>query len=345
MASNFVARVFLLFLLSISSVFAGPYSSLNIKQMYVLGDSLSDQGNLFAATSLLGSGVGAPALPASDSYYQGRFSNGEVFSGVLAKRFGVVLKPSLAGGNNFAFGGATTDTNHAEAYYPPGVFPWSLNAERDAFLQRVATSGVDANALFVVASGANDLSDALEQGMDPATTIAKTVQGIANAVLAFKSAGARNVLVVNVPNLGLAPLITRYGPSASAMGTEISRQFNMALDETIRAVPGVNIVRFDMFGLLNKVTETPAKFGFSNVTTPCYSGFVVPDPTATVCANPDRHLYWDLEHPTTKAHTLLADYLVTAVSYCRILGSFGLLGEYSDTNGTAPAYTKCLIRG
>jgi outer membrane lipase/esterase len=42
---------------------------------YSFGDSLSDSGNLFAATSALGAGT--PGAP----YFQGRFSNGRVFTG------------------------------------------------------------------------------------------------------------------------------------------------------------------------------------------------------------------------------------------------------------------------
>ena len=43
-------------------------------QMYVLGDSISDQGNLLAATSVIGPTYGVPPLPDPLHYFEGRFS-------------------------------------------------------------------------------------------------------------------------------------------------------------------------------------------------------------------------------------------------------------------------------
>ena len=72
--------------------------------VYSFGDSLSDVGNVFIA-SILESKSPFPAPP----YYLGEFSNGpnwvEDLSGRL--RLGSV-SPSLLGGTDYAFGGATT---------------------------------------------------------------------------------------------------------------------------------------------------------------------------------------------------------------------------------------------
>ena len=62
------------------------------------GDSLTDTGNLFAAT-------GQPPAP----YYQGRSSNGPVWVEYLANQLGVAAPtPSLLGGTNYAWAGAAT---------------------------------------------------------------------------------------------------------------------------------------------------------------------------------------------------------------------------------------------
>jgi hypothetical protein len=42
---------------------------------------------------------------------------------LLSQRLGLPLQPSLAGGNNFAFGGARTTYNLAENFLPAGLFP------------------------------------------------------------------------------------------------------------------------------------------------------------------------------------------------------------------------------
>src|SRR6185312_8686624 len=121
------------------SAAAGPYTGL-----YVLGDSLSDQGNLYIATSDLGpkQSPPRPAVPDPARYFNGRFSDGEVYAGYLAQMLDVSIGPSLLGGTNFAFGGARTDYNRVEArpigqeVYPHGAYPWSLNGERKAFAAR-----------------------------------------------------------------------------------------------------------------------------------------------------------------------------------------------------------------
>ena len=166
MTGKIVLRVLLFLVYFVPTAFAAPVTDLSVKHMhirhmYVLGDSLSDQGNLFAATSVIGPPLGLPAIPADDHYFKGRFSNGEIYAGVLARKLGVTLAPSLAGGNNFAFGGARTNYNRVECRgaltpcYPVGAYPWSLNLQREAFINRVAAKGADPSALYVVFSGSN----------------------------------------------------------------------------------------------------------------------------------------------------------------------------------------------
>src|ERR1051325_6177463 len=72
------------------------------KRLIVFGDSLSDNGNLFAL-----SGNTYPPPP----YYLGRFSNGPVWVEDLAERLGVPL-------DDFAVGGANTDTTNINGPLP-----------------------------------------------------------------------------------------------------------------------------------------------------------------------------------------------------------------------------------
>ena len=298
---------------------AAPVTPLPIRSMYILGDSLSDQGNLLAATTALGAPSQQPGLPDETHYFQGRFSNGGNYVDALAARLGIEVRPSLAGGTNFAFGGARTDYNVvAQPFgpYPPDAFPWSLRQETDAFLAQAGGQRANPTALFVVFSGSNDLADVLALRLDPAATIAITVEGIRDAILAFKSAGARTILVPNAPNLGKVPLVTVRGPQAVAFATALSAQYNAALEAMLETIDGVDIVRFDTFAFITDVVDNPAKYGFTNSTQPCYSGFIVPDPSATECADPDTHVFWDGEHPTSKLFSVLADALYTSVLRC-----------------------------
>ena len=93
----------------------------------------------------------------------------------------------------------------------------------------------------------------------------------------------------------------------------------------LETIDGVDIVRFDTFAFITDVVDNPAKYGFTNSTQPCYSGFIVPDPSATECADPDAHVFWDGEHPTSRFFSVLADELYTSVLRCEAVarGSSG----------------------
>lgn len=310
---------------------AKPYTSL-----YVLGDSYSDQGNLLAATTASGPALGQPQQPDPARYDNGRFSNGPIYLDVLAHGLGVASTPSLLGGTNFAFGGALTATNTNEqppagtGAYPPGIYLWSLNAERDAFSARVAAEGADPTGLYVVFSGLNDIAAVAQRGLPPGPTIASTVTGVINAVEAFKAAGAQTVLVPNLPDIGLLPVVTSLEPlvpGVSAQVSQLTAGYNAALAAALAQVSGIQVIQFDTFKLLDDVVANPTQFGFSNATTPCYSGFVVPDPTATVCSDPSQHVFWDPQHPTTAFQTLLGEQLLATVMPVPEPSTAGLLGE------------------
>ena len=80
-----------------------PFSAL-----FVIGDSLSDNGNLYLATG--------NATPTSPPYYQGRFSSGPVFTERLGFNATNFMGP-VTGSINYAFGGARTDSQAS----PPGM--------------------------------------------------------------------------------------------------------------------------------------------------------------------------------------------------------------------------------
>lgn len=289
-----------------------PTLALPFSNFYVLGDSLSDQGNLFGATASVAGP--ANALPSADHYFNGRFSNGPVYTDRVAAALGLPLGPSLLGGNNFAYGGARTTYNTVESTvggpFPPGLFPWSLNAQVAAFNARNIN---DPAGLYLVFSGSNDVADILQRGLNPATVIPNAVSGIIGAVQAFASAGAHTVVVPNIPDLGLTPAFTSRGAAASAAATALSIQFNTLLDAQLALLTGLDIVEVDTFSLIRNLVANPGQFGLTNVTTPCYSGFVAPNPAGTECANPDEYLFWDLVHPTRVVHGFLANAVIAAV--------------------------------
>lgn len=296
--------------------------------IYIIGDSLSDQGNLFHATQqMTGNGI-----PANDQYYKGRFANGENYAGVLAERFGISLIPSSKGGNNFAFGGARVDYNVVEAdatkpfpvsllrqggVFPEDAFPWTTNGQRAALAARNVKN---ADGFYIVFTGSNDMADLINMvairaanpnfpAVDPAAVIANVLSGIDAAIATAVASGARDVVVPNAPNFGLVPRIMRSGPALATLASGLGQQYNAALEVMIAKWAGrVNIIPLDVYGMLTEIVANPAAFGFTNVSTACYTGFVSPGgPSDTVCSTPDTYAFWDNEHPTAALHAVLAE--------------------------------------
>jgi len=193
----------------------------NYHALYVFGDSLSDTGNDLAITRAIGFN---PAIPPSDTphrtYFQGRFSNGPVAVEYLwrllqrdntAALVPIVRTTTLPHKTavNFAFGGSTSGyVSQIPAGIPvPGVLS-------QVQLFRLALHGrkPKPHGLYVVWTGANDYI--LADVRDPAAVVAN----IAQAIRTLYALGARDFLVPNLPDMGLARSFSRclQGPARPA---------------------------------------------------------------------------------------------------------------------------------
>ena len=261
-------------------------------QLYIFGDSLSDTGNVTLVNGL-------PLAP----YFPGHFSNGTVWVETLAANLGLSANPSLAGGTNFAFGGAATGA-------PPSI---STPTSSPTLLEQsgmfmVAAGGVaDPNALYVVFGGGNDV-----RGGD----VTGSAANIATVISTLAGAGAQNFLVPNLPDIGLTPEAIAGGPGAQAGATFLSTTFNAQLAgevANLETTLGVNIIDLDIFSITNDMIANPATYGLTNVDTACYDGAVGVGGPGNVCANPDEHIFWDGIHPTTTTHAMIGDLATAAV--------------------------------
>lgn len=296
MRLSFLARMVGVGLLGVAAaaapVRAAPYSGL-----YVFGDSLSDVGNVFLSTS--GAIPGAP-------YFQGRFSNGPNWVDTLASRLGLgPVLPSVAGGTDFAFGGAVTSTA------VPGASTAVPNIFQQVGLFTLATGGAaPAQALYAFWIGSNDVYAALADvvagtlGLPQAQAdLTAAAQIAASALGTLVTEGAVNFLVPLVPDLGKTP----NAAGAAALATQLAQGYNNALVSAIGASTagtGADIRYLDTFSLLDAAATNPAGFGFTNAATPCYIGPLTGG--GSVCATPATYLFWDGQHPTTAADQLIA---------------------------------------
>ncbi|MBT8440611.1 MAG: SGNH/GDSL hydrolase family protein [Gammaproteobacteria bacterium] len=294
--------------------------------MVVIGDSLSDQGNVYLLTSGL-----IPPPEYTDGTNVGRFTNGLNYIDYLSASLNLDVKPSLLpGGSNYATGGARTDSASIGGI-PLG--PFSLLNQRDNYLSNLDPSGIDPGALHVVWGGSNDLSDIIDAivanpSYDPLPALEQTLIDVVDIIDSLAAADARSILVPNVPNLGLVPLITGGGSPVDE-ATLLSAMFNTGLADAIDGLaalyPDTTLFEFDAFGLLTDAYFDPDS-EFTNVTEGCYSLLVLPG--GTTCPNPSEYLSWDGFHPTTRAHELLAANVVVPLPAAVWLfgsGVFGLL--------------------
>lgn len=266
-----------LFLLGalVSPAFADGFS-----RLVVFGDSLSDAGNTFQLTS-------APQPP----YYNGHYSNGPVWVEDLAPLLGLPTPTaSLVGGPNatdYAFGDATTTG--------AGPIP-SVQAQVAQFLSSDSPSPAD---LFTLQGGTNDVRAGQLNGAIPAQNIADAANSLANA-------GAKHILVMNLPRLGETP--AERGTFLEGFLNSLTDTYNQSLATDLQTVrlshPGLDLRIFDASGLLQQLMDNPAAYGFANVTDPAFNG-------TSVVSNPDEYLFWDTGHPTAAAHQLLATRVAT----------------------------------
>jgi phospholipase/lecithinase/hemolysin len=267
---------------------------------YVFGDSLSDVGNVFLATS--------GAEPASP-YFNGQFSNGPIWAQVLSNSLGFgPLNPSLAGGTDYAFGGATTSNPATQSTLVP-----TLTQQVGMFLASVGSA--PSSALYSVWIGSNDLLDILGSGTTGPSALAEAqaaAQSEATDIGALITHGARDILVPLVPDLGVSPAATSVGAGPAA--TVLSKTYNAALVADVDAlgsVAGLDITYLDTFKLIDEAVSDPSSFGLTNVTAPCYVGPITGG--GSVCADPNEFLFWDMEHPTAVVHAKLAATATTAL--------------------------------
>ncbi len=267
---------------------AGPYTDL-----IVFGDSLSDVGNTFSSS------IASLFIDTDD--YMGRFSNGPVYAERLSMGLDLgTLTRDGVGGDNFAYGGAETNG-------PGGLEGWfinSLSEQVTRYLNRIDGATPDPQTLFVVFIGANDFLRADET--NPATP-AGVVQTQINRLI---NAGARQLLGVNLPLLGLTPDYSA-NPSEAATKSSLAATYNDALENVYSTLettnPAVTIHRLDVESLFSSYLDNAASLGFTNTVD---RGQDVPG------SSYDRapgYVFWDGVHPTREAHALLGEAAIRAV--------------------------------
>lgn len=329
----------------------------------VLGDSLSDTGNLYTLTG----GLLPPrpkADPASESLYDSgrtpkRFSNGDVWTDYVANSRGLTVNSVWTGnpadpidlrGNgyvdNFAVANSFTgsyDWVGSPVYGP--ISNWTdlvnvsvlnqpffgfpgLRQQADAYIAK----GVSTDALHIIWAGANDLFFAPE--LTPLTAPNVVQQAVANIQGVLQDLHAQGVskfVVANLPDLGATPFA--HGETSlpislldnSAALSSAADAFNQLLAQMLNSL-SFNVTMVDIGSLSKLLFTDPQMFGFTNATDPCLDLTTL----ASACSDQNKYIFWDEVHPTTTAHGIIAQAFNAAIpepatNQLLILGMLGML--------------------
>lgn len=275
--------------------------------LFAFGDSLSDAGNDY----LIDGGTD-PVSP----YYQGHFSNGLTWVEDLSNMLGLrPLSPSLAGGNDFAFGGAETGPTAIEGVNPGDLL---FQVAQYAVLHPTPVGG----ALYTLDIGGNDLFKALDElhagQISPSvagTAIAQAETNTVHAVEALFALGARNLLFYEVPDLGLAPHLSAEGSAWQNLASGVAKSFDQTVLSDLVPLEHLGLKVYDLptYADLDLVASNPSYFAsqygisFTNVTTPGWTGNFTSSSSGSLSLDYQNHLFFDSVHPTALAHQLTAD--------------------------------------
>jgi phospholipase/lecithinase/hemolysin len=248
-----------------------------VSQIVAFGDSLSDTGNAYIAT---GGAVPGPG------YAVGEYTNPQVPPGPaglwvdqFAAKLGLSSAPALAGGTDFAVGGALTGS----------ASPQDMQNQVNLFF--ASTGGhAPSGAVYTFWGGAEDILGS-QSPIAAANNIESEIEQVA-------AAGGKNFLWFNLPDLGSTPALNT-APAAAALADLASQEFNATWSADLASLDalGINVIGVNIENEFNAILADPAAYGFTNVTTACQT---------TAGCDPNSALFWDAIHPTTAADSLVA---------------------------------------
>jgi phospholipase/lecithinase/hemolysin len=341
-------------------------------QVVSFGDSLSDAGTY------------SPVI--ASSFGGGRFTTnpGEVWTQKIAEYYGGTLTPAYVGGFGkplaptgglgYAQGGALISTGAATSY--AGATTWPVSQQVQQYI--TDHGSFNSNQLVLINGGANDIIQNLNpllasMGASLATNPAPTQNDVIaaatvalhtylpNQATAFATQigsilahGATHVVVMNVPDIGKAPLAAQAAATANnaqvpALISALVGVYNATVQGTLQATGLYSkIIWADAATWTDTLVATYQSQGFTNATgTACAIDQMQKNATAYATANPavlvggmtaaqygqqfasalfcapnvyvapgadQSYVFADQLHPTTHAHAAFATFVESKIA-------------------------------
>ncbi len=238
-------------------------NAVQIDKIVVFGDSLSDNGNILSLTSKAHKVFpSVPVIPKNPPYFEGRFSNGLIWIDNLAANLNVPL-------SDYAYGGSWAEPLHDSNLY----VPFGLGMQVNYYLVLGVTDFHKDQHLFVIWAGGNDYVSGREDAEYATTNTVASIESQIDWLIYYK---AKNVLVMNLPDLSLVPEVTAKGPEAMAAVKKLVTLHNKKLAKMLAEMqmkyPDTKIILGDVMDYFTDAYAHPEKYNLKNVSSPCYTG-------------------------------------------------------------------------
>lgn len=330
----------------ISFCFCISSYAITVDKLIVFGDSLSDTGNLYSLTMKAHKVIPlVPVIPKNPPYYEGRFTNGPVWIDDLSLALNVPIK-------DYAYGGSWAESILDSKL----TVPFGLGMQVDYYLMTNMTDFHKSRHLYVIWSGANDY---VQGRPDPEYSTSNTVETIQKQIDWLVYYGAKNIFIMNLPDLSLAPEVRKKGPDFMSQISSLVKLHNKKLGEMIAKEKAThkdaNILYYDITSDFNEIYTHPSDYNLKNVTDACYDGGfyfrdlssnkeimaakeanidILNSPSLKAayvtsalalagtqsCGNPDEYVFWDVIHPTRIIHHLISLQAMTYLQKHNIYG-------------------------
>lgn len=338
--------------------------------VYVIGDSLVDAGNVLDLARLYGTltlsdlpdGAPIPEL----GYFRGRFTDGYTFADLISnKLLGIVTSPVFPYGFeyqgvpiapwagdpngdslNFAYGGAQIRQGSE-------VVP-DLDGQTDA-LRDARDGNFGSNDLCMVTIGGNDIRSLVPSGSDPVpqaeayAALQACAQQLLHELGQLIDDGMENILITGIPDVGLVPRYDRDGSGSldtvEQMRADAASDYSAYLDMLVRTqvVPALEAMgaTITYVPLMDHVDGSGnlVEGGLSaNLPTIAALHGLTTEELTNNLLQYQHLLFFDGLHPTAQAHALLGAYMYAQLNGTPWVETLPLTGadvDYAMTGSIA----------
>ncbi|KAJ7560522.1 hypothetical protein O6H91_04G133600 [Diphasiastrum complanatum] len=313
--------------------------------LFILGDSLVDNGNNNFIGSLAFANIPYNGIDYINHLPTGRFCNGRTVADRLAELIGLppappYLSPTTIGsailkGVNFASGaGGILDSTGAN-YINRISFNKQLeyfSRNKQALIQQLGVNGADdflKKSLYFLMFGSNDYINnyLLSNSQTPKQYSPSQYQDLlistySRQLSTLYNLGAKKIVVSAVGPLGCIPSQINQRSQSDACVDYINNyivSFNAALKLLVarlnQELPDAIFVYSNAYDSVMALINNPAQYGFKVANAGCcgvgrLNGQLGCIPLSNLCSNREEYIFWDPFHPTDAVNRLLAPALV-----------------------------------